>query len=114
MNTTSVIGRLTKDPNVRETNSGTKVADLRIAIPRRKVNGEDRGAAFIDVVAWGKQAELAGEYLQQGRQVAVTGRLDQQEWKDDDDNPHSRVVIVAEEIDYLSRPKGDGDVPAAE
>lgn len=109
MNNVNLIGRLAADPELRTTKSGTAVANLRVAVPRRKgKDGEDRGAAFIDVIAWSKQAELASEYLAKGRRIAVAGRLDQEEWQAEDGTNRSRVVIVAEDIDYLERPKGEG------
>jgi len=106
MNTVNVIGRLTSDPELRTTKSEQSVTTLRIAVPRRKgKGGEDRGAAFLDVIAWGKQAELAVEHLGKGRRIAVAGRLDQEEWQAEDGTNRSRIVIVAEDVDYLDRPK---------
>ena len=68
-----LIGRLTQDVELRERGE-TKVAQLRLAVPRgRDKNGEDRGADFVDVVCFGRQAEVAAEYLAKGRRIAVEG-----------------------------------------
>jgi single-strand DNA-binding protein len=115
MNTANIIARLAADPELRHTPNGTKVARLRVAIPRRKSkDGEDRGAVFLDVQAWGKQAELAAEHLKTGRQIAVTGRLEQDEWTDDDGNRRQKVFVVAEQIDWLAQPRQDAGTDGAD
>ena len=102
MNSVNLIGRLTRDPEKREVAGDMSVVKLRLAIPRRKKNGEDQGAVFVDVTAFGKQADLCAEYLEKGRQVAVSGRLEYSEYRDADDNPRSRHEVIADNVQFLS------------
>lgn len=73
MNSVNLIGRLTKDPVLRHTPSGSAVCTLRLAVARRKRNGDDQGAVFIDVVGFGARAEAVAEHTAKGRQVASAG-----------------------------------------
>ncbi|HUP70329.1 MAG TPA: single-stranded DNA-binding protein [Acidimicrobiales bacterium] len=100
MNNITLIGRLTKDPEVRTTADDNRLAVLRLAIPRRK-SGEDAGAVFVNVVCFGRQAEAADEYLYRGRRVAVEGRLEQREWTDSDGEARSRHEVIAERLEFL-------------
>lgn len=102
MNSVNLIGRLTRDPEKREVAGDMSVVKLRLAIPRRKKNGEDQGAVFVDVTAFGKQADLCAEYLEKGRQVAVSGRLEYSEYRDADDKPRSRHEVIADNVQFLS------------
>jgi single-strand DNA-binding protein len=116
MNTIQLIGRLTRDPELRYTPTGVEVTTLRLAVPRRKKDGEDQGAVYIDVVAFGKQAQAVTNYLSKGRRVAVTGRLEYREWKDrNDGSPHSVHEVVADQVGFLdAAPQSDngGSEPA--
>ena len=99
LNSVSLVGRSVADVECRFTTGGTAVADLRVA-SNRHFSGKEE-TSFFDVVAWGKTAELAGEYVKKGKQVAVNGRLQQQTWEKDG-TKHSKVVIVAENLQFLS------------
>jgi len=114
MNTISLIGRLTRDPELRRTTGGTPTTTLRLAVPRRKREGEDQGAVYVDVVAFARQAEAVAEYLTKGRQVAVTGRLEYREWTGQDGSHHSKNEVIADQIDFLSKPQGNGPSSGAE
>jgi single-strand DNA-binding protein len=96
----SLIGNLTRDPELRTTPSGTSVSDLRLAINRPKKNGEDQGADYVDVVCWGVTAENCAKYLSKGRPVAVSGRLRHSEWETDGAR-RSKLEVVADQIDFL-------------
>lgn len=110
MNSTQQIGRLTADPeSVRETEHG-KVTSFRLAVPRN--NGASKKADFFTVEVWNRLAETCAKYLSEGREVAVTGRLEQREWRTDD-QPRERVVIVARSVDFLRGGKADEE-PVAE
>ena len=87
MNSIQIIGRLTKDPDTTTTKAGQALCRMRVAVPRP---GSDAEPVYIDVVAWECLAETCGEYLAQGRQVAVSGRLDYSEWNDAEGARHSR------------------------
>ncbi len=94
--------RLTKDPELRETPAGNSVATLRVAIGRPGgKDGQDRGAAFYDVEVWNGLAESCTRYLAKGRRVAIAGRLEHQEWTDDNDRPRQRNYVVGEEVRFL-------------
>jgi len=112
MNSTSVICRLTHDPELRHTNGGTPVVDLRVAIPRRRIEGEDRGASFWTVRAWAGTAEAVCKYQKKGNKIAVDGYLDQDEWEKDGVR-HQRNYIVAEPggIEFLE-PPADSSKPS--
>lgn len=105
MNTVQLIGRLTQDPELRFTPTGTKVCTIRLAVPRRKRAGEEQTPVFVDVVTWGNQAEAIAEHMVKGRRVAVVGRLEHREWTDDDGGKHQRHEVVANEVDFLDAPK---------
>lgn len=112
MNTINLIGRLTRDPELRSTGQGKKVANMRLAVPRR-----DRDAApvYVDVVAFDKLADLCGTHLEKGRQVAVTGRLEYSEWETNEGAKRSAHSVVAGEVGFLgSKPNSGSDEPAEE
>jgi len=110
MNSINLTGRLTADPELRATHSGASVGNLRLAVSRRRGrDGEDRGAVFVDVVTFGRLAESCGEYLAQGRQVAVSGRLELDEWEAEDGSRRQRHKVVADEVEFLGgRRQDDG------
>jgi len=107
VNAVHLIGRLTQDVELRERGE-TKVAQLRLAVPRgRDKNGEDRGADFVDVVCFGRQAEVCADYLAKGRKVALEGRLKYRTWEDEG-KKRSAVEVVAYRVEFLSGPSGTG------
>ena len=102
MNTIQLIGRLTRDPELRYTQSGMATTTIRLAVPRRKRNGEEQPPVYVDVVAFDKQAEAVNDYLAKGRRVAVSGRLEYREWQSQQDGSmHSKHEVVADEIEFL-------------
>ena len=70
LNSVNIIANLTRDPDLRNAAS-TEVASLRVAVQRRKRNGQDQGADYVNVVAFGASAQFAAKYLSKGRQVAI-------------------------------------------
>ena len=113
MNKVILMGRLTRDPEVRYTQtSNTLVASFALAVNRRFVRqGEERQADFFNVVAWGKQGEFCSKYFKKGQQVGVIGRLQTRNW-DDDKGRHYITEVVAEEA-YFADSKRDGDSGAS-
>jgi single-strand DNA-binding protein len=102
MNSVNLIGNLTADPELRKSDSGS-VVKLRVALQRRRgKNGEDRGADFVDVTAFGDQAENCARYLSKGRKVGVIGRLHHSEW-DSDDGRRQRLEVIADNVEFLGR-----------
>ncbi len=116
MNNVQLIGRLTKNPETRQTNGGTTVVALRIAVERPKRNGEEQPANYFTVIAFNGQADNAAQYLVKGREVAVSGRLEHREWETDGGSKRSTVEVIANGIDYLRHPlqKDDAEAPAKE
>ena len=107
MNSIHLTGRLTRDPELRTTHSAAAVTDFRLAVGRRRgKDGEDRGAVFVDVTCFGGLAESVAEYLEQGRQVAVSGRLELDEWETEAGERRSRHKVVADEVEFLGGRRG--------
>ena len=105
MNQIQLVGRLTRDPEPGTTAGGKAVCDMRLAIPRRD---RDADPVYVDLIAYDALAKLCAEHLEKGRQVAVTGRLDYQEWEArDGTGKRSRHQVVAAEVDFLARPAAD-------
>ena len=108
MNSINLIGRLTGDPERRGDGEHGPIAVLRLAVPRRR--GTEDGAVFVNVVCFGRQAEVAEEYLHKGRRVAVEGRLEHWEWTGPDGEARSRHEVVAERLQFLdARPRAQAD-----
>ena len=102
MNKVFLIGRLTRDPELRYTGSNTAVASFTIAVNRTFQNQQgEREADFINIVVWRKQAENVKNYLTQGSQVAIDGRIQTRSY--DDNNGQKRYVteVVADNVEFL-------------
>jgi single-strand DNA-binding protein len=107
----NLIGRLTADPELRESGSGTSVGHLRLAVQRSKgKDGVDRGADFVDIVTFGRQAEVCSEYLAKGRRVGIVGRLNHREW-DADDGRRQKLEVIAENVEFLDGSRSDSGEP---
>ena len=103
MNKVVLIGRLTRDPELRYTGSNTAVATFSLAVNRNFTNQQgEREADFINIVVWRKQAENVKNYLSQGSQVAIEGRIQTRSY--DDNNGQKRYVteVVADNVEFLS------------
>ncbi len=108
MNTIQLIGRLTQDPELRFTNGGMATTKLRLAVPRRKKDGEEQAPVYVDVVTFAKQAEAVAEHLAKGRRVGITGRLEYREWKDSQDgSPHSKHEVIADQVEFMKGPRSE-------
>lgn len=111
INSVTLTGNLTRDPELRHTPGGTAVCSLRVAVnAREKVNGEwtDRGN-FFDVIVWGNQGESCVQYLSKGRPIAVQGRLRWREWEmKDGGGKRQTVEIVADRVQFLGS-RSDGE-----
>ena len=111
MNKVILMGRLTRDPEVRYTQTNnTVVASFSLAVNRRFARqGEERQADFINVVAWSKLGEFCSKYFKKGQQVGVIGRIQTRTWDDDQGVKHYITEVVAEEA-YFADSKRDGDM----
>lgn len=106
MNKVFLIGRLTRDPELRYTGSNTAVATFSLAVNRNYTNAQgEREADFINIVVWRKQAENVKNYLSQGSQVAVDGRIQTRSYDDKDGNKRYVTEVVADNVEFLT-PKG--------
>jgi single-strand DNA-binding protein len=95
-----LIGNLTRDPEIRYTNSGTAICDLGIAVNEKKKDKQD--TLFVDVTVWDKQAENCCEYLSKGRPVMIEGRLKMDTWEDrETGKKRSRLGVVAQSVQFL-------------
>ena len=110
MNKVCLIGRLTKDPDVRYTQTNnTLVSSFNLAVNRRFVKeGEERQADFISIVAWSKTGEFVSKYFKKGQQVGVVGRLQTRSWDDDNGVKHYATEVIAEEV-YFAESKRQDD-----
>ena len=107
MNKVILLGRLTKDPDVRYTQTtNTLVASFTLAVNRRFVKqGEERQTDFINIVAWNKTGEFVSKYFKKGQQVAVVGRLQTRTWDDDKGQKHYITEVIAEEAYFADSNK---------
>lgn len=107
MNNVVLIGRLTRDPEVRFTEQQLAIARFSIAIDRGKDrNGESRGADFPTIVVFGKQAENCEKYLAKGRQVGVQGRIQTGSYVNKDGNKVYTTEVVADRVEFLGTGTG--------
>lgn len=109
MNKVILMGRLTRDPEVRYTqNTNTLVSSFSLAVNKRFVRqGEERQADFINVVAWSKLGEFCSKYFKKGQQVGVIGRIQTRSWDDQDGKKRYVTEVVAEEA-YFADSKREG------
>jgi single-strand DNA-binding protein len=113
LNRVLLIGNLTRDPEVRYTPKGTAVADIGLAV-NRTIPGEEgerrEEVTFIDITLWGRQAEIAEQYLKKGRPVFIEGRLQLDSWDDKQTGQkRSKLKVVAENMQLLgSRQDSEG------
>ena len=104
LNNVVLIGRLTKDPELRYTTSGKAVATLRLAVDRGTTNPQgEKETDFIDVVVWERQAETVANYLQKGRLIAVQGRLQIRQYETQEGQRREKAEVVASQVRFLDR-----------
>lgn len=114
INRVVLVGRLTRDPELRTTTTGKNVADFGIAVSKRfKPQDGSPDADFFRVVAWGQTADFVSKYLVKGRLVAVDGRLQSRKYTDKDGVNREVVEVVADTVQGLDRPRDDNG-PVAE
>ena len=121
LNRATIIGNLTRDPELRYTPNGSAVASFAVATNRSYVDresGEKKDSVeYHDVVTWGKLAEICGQILAKGRKVYIEGRLQTRQWEGQDGVRRQKTEIVAENMLVLDRPRegsaGAGQAPAA-
>ncbi len=112
MNRVLLTGRLTRDPELRSLASGSSVATFAVATNEYRANGKER-AEYHNVVVWDRLAQVCGQYLGKGQQVAIEGRLQTRQWDDDRGTRHWKTEVVATSVEMLSgRRKRDYEADA--
>lgn len=101
-NTVTLVGNITRDPELRFTNTGQATASFGLAVNRRWQNRQtqewEEATSFFDVVCWREMAENAAESLGRGSRVIVTGRLEQRSWETPDGDKRTKVEVIADEV----------------
>ncbi len=116
LNRATIIGNLTRDPELRQTPNGQAVCSFGVATNRYwtgKDGTKQESAEFHNVVAWGKLAEICSQYLNKGRKVYVEGRLQTRDWEGQDGIRRYRTEIITENMIILDRPGGSGAAPTS-
>lgn len=109
LNKIILMGRLTRDPELRRTGSGTAVTSFSLAVDRDfKSQSGEKETDFIDVVAWRSTAEFVAKYFTKGRMAVVEGRLQIRDWTDKDGNKRRNAEVLADNI-YFGDAKKDVD-----
>jgi single-strand DNA-binding protein len=110
LNKAILIGRLTRDPELRYTQSGTSVCSFSIANNRTYVAGGEKKeqVSFFNCVAWAKTGEVIAEYCKKGKRIGIEGRLQQRSWDDQDGKKRQVVEIVVDNFQFLDAPGGSG------
>ena len=110
MNKVILTGRLTKDPEMRYTNTNNiPVCSFSLAVDRRFAKqNEEKQADFFPIVAWNKNAEFCSKYLQKGKKIVVVGRLQTRTWDDNEGKRHYITEVIAEETYFAESKKAEG------
>ena len=107
MNKLFLIGNLTKDPEISQTQNGLTICKFGIAVNRPYQTNGERTTDFFSITVWRTLADNCGKYLKKGSKVAVTAQLQNHSYEDKDGNKRSRNDIIAEAVEFLSSVKND-------
>ena len=111
----NLVGRLTRDPELRQTPNGTSVCQLGVAVTSSYKDSSGQWVEkpnFFDVVVWGTQGENCARYLSKGREVAIDGRLDHRTWEAQDGGKRSKIEIIADTVMFIGG-QSDAREPAS-
>lgn len=124
INSLTIIGRLTGDPEYKTTGSGTSVCNFSIANSEKWTSDGEKQerTSFFNCIAWGKIGEIISQYCKKGNRIAIQGRIQQQTWDGEDGKKRSTVKIVVQNFQFLtqknsdsaqveSQPVSDDDIP---
>lgn len=104
MNIVALVGRLTRDPEMRQTQSGISVASFTVAVDRRYTNNDgQREADFIACVAWRQTAEFVAKYFTKGQRIGLTGSLQTRQYTAQDGSKRTVCEVVAENVEFVER-----------
>ena len=114
LNHVTLMGRLTKDPEMRSTQSGVSIASFTLAVDRdfSGKDGAEKQTDFIDCTAWRGTAEFVGKYFKKGSLVAVSGRLQMRDWEDREGNKRRSFDVVCENVYFAETRKSTGSQTA--
>lgn len=116
LNKVFILGRLTADPQLRNTTSGQSVASFSVATNRvwtDKAGAKQEAVEYHNIVVWGRQAEIASQFLTKGAMVLIEGRLQTRSWQDKQGQQRKTTEIVCERMQLGPRPQGGGRAPAS-
>jgi single-strand DNA-binding protein len=114
MNKAELMGRLTKDPELRYTSgNNTAVCTFTLAVNRQYKQDGQPEADFIPVVAWSKLGETCGKYLSKGRRIVIVGHIQTRTWDDNDGKKHYVTEVIAEEMHFADDKKEEGQSGAS-
>ena len=102
MNRVILIGRLARDPELRQTAGGVAVCGITVAVDRRQKKGAEKQADFVPVVVWREQGEACAKYLRKGSQVGVSGQLQVRSYDAQDGSKRYVTEVIADEVQFLS------------
>lgn len=109
LNKVILIGRLTRDPETRTTPNGQNVASFGLATNRvwtDNAGNKQEKTSFHNIVTWGKLADLCQQYIKKGQEVYIEGRMDSRSWEDPQGNKKNRTDIIAQTVQFGSKPRG--------
>jgi single-strand DNA-binding protein len=116
MNVVVLMGNLTRDPELRRTPAGLAVADIGMAVSEKFKNkdGEEvQNTCFVDIVAWGKQAEACGQYLAKGSAVMVEGKLQLDQWQTAAGEKRYKLKVRATRVQFIGTPRRESEGKAS-
>lgn len=106
MNKVFLIGNLTRDPELRTTQSGTQVCSFTVAVNRRKADSNGQEADYFRVTAWRQLADICGKYLTKGKKVSIVGSVSVSTYTGNDGQTRASLDVTADDVEFLS-PKGE-------
>ena len=113
LNHVTIMGRLTKDPELRRTGTGTAVASFTVAVDRDFSKDTEKETDFIECVAWRQTGEFVSKYFTKGSMIVVSGRLQIRSWTDKDGNKRKSAEVVADNV-YFGGSKNEAQKPASD
>lgn len=111
LNKVILIGNLTADPEVKQTQSGLSVVSFIVAVNRRVGKDAEQKTDFINIVAWRKTAEFVGQYFKKGKPILVCGSIQTRSYKDKNDNKRIAVEVLADEVGFVES-KATSEAPS--
>ena len=103
LNHITIHGRLTADPELKQTQSGVSVCNFTVAVDRSYKNGEEKQTDFFTVVCWRGLADMVSKYFVQGKEIIVSGEMQSRKWKDKDGNNRISWELMANGVDFCGR-----------